>query len=36
VLQLPAHLEPLANERLKGRMRGLGKLLNMETLVEIV
>ena len=36
VLRLPGHLEPLANERLRGRMRGLGKLLNMETVIEIV
>jgi exopolyphosphatase/guanosine-5'-triphosphate,3'-diphosphate pyrophosphatase len=36
VLQLPARLEPLANERLAGRMRGLGKLLNMEAVIEIV
>jgi exopolyphosphatase/guanosine-5'-triphosphate,3'-diphosphate pyrophosphatase len=29
-------MEPLANERLTGRMRGLGKLLNMEPSIEIV
>jgi exopolyphosphatase/guanosine-5'-triphosphate,3'-diphosphate pyrophosphatase len=36
VLRLPAHLEPLANERLTGRLRGLGKLLNMDAVIEIV
>lgn len=35
VLQLPAHMQDLANERLAGRMKGLGKLLNMEPVVEI-
>jgi exopolyphosphatase/guanosine-5'-triphosphate,3'-diphosphate pyrophosphatase len=35
VLQLPEHLEPLANERLASRLRALGKLLNMEPVVEI-
>ncbi|EIM28487.1 exopolyphosphatase [Microvirga lotononidis] len=35
VLSLPAGLEPLANERLTGRLRGLGKLLNMDPVVEI-
>jgi exopolyphosphatase/guanosine-5'-triphosphate,3'-diphosphate pyrophosphatase len=36
VLQLPPHLELLANERLTGRMKGLGKLLNMEPAIQIV
>ncbi|KLK91476.1 exopolyphosphatase [Microvirga vignae] len=36
VLQLPSHLEDLANERLVGRVRALGKLLNMEPVIEIV
>jgi len=36
VLRLPAHLEPLANERLTGRLRALGKLLNMDSVIEIV
>ncbi|MEE1610900.1 exopolyphosphatase [Microvirga sp. CF3016] len=36
VLRLPVHLEPLANERLTGRLRGLGKLLNMDAVIEIV
>lgn len=36
VLQLPAHLEPLANERLAGRVRGLAKLLNREPVIEIL
>jgi exopolyphosphatase/guanosine-5'-triphosphate,3'-diphosphate pyrophosphatase len=36
VLQLPARMEPLANERLNGRLRALGKLLNMEPVIEIL
>jgi exopolyphosphatase / guanosine-5'-triphosphate,3'-diphosphate pyrophosphatase len=36
VLQLPRRLEALANERLTGRVRALGKLLNMEPRIEIV
>ena len=36
VLQLPDALAPLANERLNGRVRALGKLLNMEPVIEIV
>ncbi|PVE25194.1 exopolyphosphatase [Microvirga sp. KLBC 81] len=36
VLQLPPHLEDLANERLVGRVRSLAKLLNMESAIEIV
>jgi exopolyphosphatase/guanosine-5'-triphosphate,3'-diphosphate pyrophosphatase len=36
VLQLPGHMEPLANERLTGRLRALGKLLNMEPVIEIL
>jgi exopolyphosphatase/guanosine-5'-triphosphate,3'-diphosphate pyrophosphatase len=36
VLQLPEAMEPLANERLNGRVRALGKLLNMEPVIEIV
>ena len=35
VLQLPEHMEPLANERLSSRLRALGKLLNMEPVIEI-
>jgi exopolyphosphatase / guanosine-5'-triphosphate,3'-diphosphate pyrophosphatase len=35
VLQLPSHMGPLANERLTGRLRALGKLLNMDPVVEI-
>jgi exopolyphosphatase / guanosine-5'-triphosphate,3'-diphosphate pyrophosphatase len=35
VLQLPRSLEALANERLSGRLRALGKLLNMEPRIEI-
>jgi exopolyphosphatase / guanosine-5'-triphosphate,3'-diphosphate pyrophosphatase len=35
VLRLPSHMGPLANERLNGRLRALGKLLNMEPVVEI-
>jgi exopolyphosphatase/guanosine-5'-triphosphate,3'-diphosphate pyrophosphatase len=35
VLQLPAYMQDLANERLTGRMKGLGKLLNMEPVIEI-
>jgi len=36
VLQLPARMESLANERLNGRVRALGKLLNMEPAIEIL
>ncbi|NIX77223.1 exopolyphosphatase [Microvirga terricola] len=36
VLRLPAALESLANERLAGRVRALAKLLNMESVIEIV
>ncbi|WP_230531079.1 exopolyphosphatase [Microvirga roseola] len=36
ILQLPARLEPLANERLTGRMKGIAKLLTMEPVIEIV
>ena len=36
VLQLPGHMEALASERLNGRMRALGKLLNMEPRIEII
>jgi len=35
VLQLPPHLQDLANERLAGRMKALGKLLGMEPVIEI-
>jgi exopolyphosphatase/guanosine-5'-triphosphate,3'-diphosphate pyrophosphatase len=35
VLQLPRSLEALANERLSGRLKALGKLLNMEPRIEI-
>jgi exopolyphosphatase/guanosine-5'-triphosphate,3'-diphosphate pyrophosphatase len=35
VLQLPPHMQDLANERLAGRMKGLGKLLNMEPVIEV-
>lgn len=35
VLQLPRSMEALANERLIGRIRAVGKLLNMEPKVEI-
>ncbi len=35
VLQLPSHMQDLANERLAGRMKALGKLLNMEPVIEI-
>ncbi|SCX85159.1 exopolyphosphatase [Microvirga guangxiensis] len=35
VLQLPSQMKDLANERLAGRMKALGKLLNMEPVVEI-
>lgn len=35
VLHLPSHLEDLANERLAGRVRALGKLLNREPVIEI-
>ncbi|HLM40974.1 MAG TPA: exopolyphosphatase [Microvirga sp.] len=36
VLRLPAGMEPLANERLNGRLRALGKLLNMEPAIELL
>lgn len=36
VLQLPRQMEALANERLAGRVRALGKLLNMEPGIEIL
>lgn len=36
VLQLPPHMEDLANERLVGRVKALGKLLTMEPMIEIV
>ncbi|HZH52578.1 MAG TPA: exopolyphosphatase [Microvirga sp.] len=36
VLQLPRRLEALANERLAGRIRALGKLLSMEPRIEFV
>ncbi len=36
VLRLPARMEPLANERLDGRLRALGKLLNMEPAIELL
>jgi hypothetical protein len=29
-------MEPLANERLNGRLRALGKLLNMEPAIELL
>jgi len=35
VLQLPARMKDLANERLAGRMKALGKLLGMEPLIKI-
>jgi exopolyphosphatase/guanosine-5'-triphosphate,3'-diphosphate pyrophosphatase len=35
VLKLPRHMEPLANERLTGRVKALSKLLNMEPVIEI-
>jgi len=35
VLQLPPHLQDLANERLVGRLKALGKLLSMEPVIEI-
>jgi exopolyphosphatase/guanosine-5'-triphosphate,3'-diphosphate pyrophosphatase len=35
VLQLPEHMEALANERLSGRLRALGKLLNLSPAIEI-
>jgi exopolyphosphatase/guanosine-5'-triphosphate,3'-diphosphate pyrophosphatase len=35
VLQLPRHLEMLANERLNGRVKALGKLLNLEPVIEV-
>ncbi|MEN3930927.1 exopolyphosphatase [Microvirga sp. W0021] len=36
VLQLPKHLEELNGERLETRMRQLGKLLKLETRIEII
>jgi exopolyphosphatase/guanosine-5'-triphosphate,3'-diphosphate pyrophosphatase len=36
VLQLPSRMQDLANERLVGRMKALGKLLGMEPVIEIV
>ncbi|WP_414471477.1 exopolyphosphatase [Microvirga sp. M2] len=36
VLQLPAQMQDLANERLAGRMKALGKLLGMEPVIEIL
>jgi exopolyphosphatase/guanosine-5'-triphosphate,3'-diphosphate pyrophosphatase len=36
VLRLPARMEPLANERLDGRLRALGRLLNMEPAIELL
>jgi exopolyphosphatase/guanosine-5'-triphosphate,3'-diphosphate pyrophosphatase len=36
VLQLPQRMSPLASDRLMGRMRQLGKLLNLEPRVEVV
>ncbi len=36
VLQLPKTMADLANERLTGRMRALGKLTNLDPLIEIV
>src|SRR4030095_6686738 len=36
VLELPQEMAPLANERLLGRVRALGKLLNLESRIEIV
>jgi exopolyphosphatase/guanosine-5'-triphosphate,3'-diphosphate pyrophosphatase len=36
VLELPARAEPLANERLLGRVRQLGKLVNLEPRIEVV
>ncbi len=36
VLRLPSRMEPLANERLTGRLRALGRLLNMEPVIEVV
>jgi exopolyphosphatase/guanosine-5'-triphosphate,3'-diphosphate pyrophosphatase len=36
VLQLPERMAPLANERLIGRVRAVGKLLDLEPLIEIV
>ncbi|MEZ0170271.1 exopolyphosphatase [Microvirga sp. TS319] len=36
VLQLPAPMQDLANERLAGRMKALGKLLGMEPVIEIL
>ena len=35
VLRLPKSMADLANERLTGRMRALGKLTNLEPLIEI-
>jgi exopolyphosphatase/guanosine-5'-triphosphate,3'-diphosphate pyrophosphatase len=36
VLELPQEMAPLANERLLGRVRALGKLLNLGSRIEIV
>jgi exopolyphosphatase/guanosine-5'-triphosphate,3'-diphosphate pyrophosphatase len=36
VLQLPNSLAPLASERLMGRMKALGKLLNLEPRIELM
>ena len=36
VLQLPDALAPLANERLNGRVKALGKLLNLDPRIEIL
>jgi exopolyphosphatase/guanosine-5'-triphosphate,3'-diphosphate pyrophosphatase len=35
VLQLPASLAPLANERLNGRVKAVGKLLNLDPRIEV-
>ena len=36
ILQLPADMADLANERLVGRMKALGKLLNLEPIIETI
>jgi exopolyphosphatase/guanosine-5'-triphosphate,3'-diphosphate pyrophosphatase len=36
ILQLPADMADLANERLVGRMKALGKLLNLEPKIETI
>ena len=36
VLKLPADMEPLANERLIGRVRALGRLLDLDCKIELV